>query len=555
MASNSKHTEWILETIDHLRRRKARPDLERICHVVKRRFGPSAAETEAKLEKLVDSETVIKVDYKGSTSYRNAAKWRKSMLGCAVLNSTTVSVKIIEAILDISKAQISALEANQPPTEESEDQSLNLKVKVAQYATEVGVSLENLNKWLREKCEGFDNLKSPLTVILKREIDAGRVQRLMSCNYVITPTQMKEVDDTGIRPLKTTRKHEHKTEGFPDDQRAAAGRNSYSDESSCDLKPGQSTSSHSSSTPAPAAPAPHQPARRGRPPKNRSQVAGASSSTSSSSHSKLKRILTSDLTHHHNGGPEKKHRKSESKRASTSGEHACDICELTTHNPSGQPEAMLHCKDCTARAHPSCMNYYGLLATRASRGLWQCMDCKTCCLCQDPGDSDHMLFCDGCDKGYHMNCHQPPINKKPSGTWECAECRLENMALQRSEFMASIGSRHTVANAESAPPTPAESPVPSHLMNGDHIPTTPKYIGDGRYPDASRWSVNDVVDYLTSAGFTEESKVFLEQEIDGVALLLLKRADVLKGLNFKLGPALKINRHIQGLQTARQHIS
>ncbi|XP_059155184.1 uncharacterized protein LOC131940538, partial [Physella acuta] len=272
----------------------------------------------------------------------------------------------------------------------------------------------------------------------------------------------------------------------------------------------------------------------------------------------LKRILTTDL--HPGNGPEKKlARKSEVRKTSTSCDRVCDICHLANHNPHGSHEVLLHCKDCTARAHPSCMNYYGLLATRACRGLWQCMDCKTCCLCQDPGDPDQMLFCDGCDKGYHMNCHQPPISKKPSGieskcTWECSDCRLENSTLQRNEFMASLGSRQTVAN-ESAPPTPAESPVPTHLMNGDLIPTAPKYIGSGRYPDASQWSVADVVLYLTSAGFTEEAKVFLEQEIDGVALLLLKRADVLRGLDLKLGPALKINRHIQGLQTVRQHLS
>ena len=44
------------------------------------------------------------------------------------------------------------------------------------------------------------------------------------------------------------------------------------------------------------------------------------------------------------------------------------------------------------------------------------------------------------------------------------------------------------------------------------------------------------------------------QEIDGVSLLLLKRSDVLKGLDMKLGPALKVNRLVQGLQTARQGI-
>lgn len=288
MNSNAKHTEWILETIDHLRRRKARPDLERICHVVRRRFGLSAAETEAKLEKLVDSETVIKVDYKGNTSYRNAAKWRKSVLGCAVLNSTTVSTKIIEAILDISNSQIHALEQEgqpeqgqpeqgQPECEQVEpEQALNIKTKISQYATEVGVTLESLNKWLRERCEGFDHLKSPLTVILKREIDAGRIKRLMSCNYVITPAQMEQVDDNGIRPLKTARKPENKSEGSPDGPGFGAG---LSDESSSDIKASRSgdhVTSDSSYHVVSHNVVP-QPARRGRPPKNKSQTTAGTS--------------------------------------------------------------------------------------------------------------------------------------------------------------------------------------------------------------------------------------------------------------------------------------
>lgn len=28
---------------------------------------------------------------------------------------------------------------------------------------------------------------------------------------------------------------------------------------------------------------------------------------------------------------------------------------------------------------------------------------------------DSMLFCDACDKGYHMNCHTPKVTDKPSG--------------------------------------------------------------------------------------------------------------------------------------------
>ncbi|XP_056136396.1 sterile alpha motif domain-containing protein 1 [Lampris incognitus] len=72
--SEPKYREWILETIDSLRSRKARPDLERICRMVRRRHGSDPDRTRAELEKLIQEQTVLKVSYKGSISYRNAAK-------------------------------------------------------------------------------------------------------------------------------------------------------------------------------------------------------------------------------------------------------------------------------------------------------------------------------------------------------------------------------------------------------------------------------------------------------------------------------------------------
>ncbi|XP_030645574.1 sterile alpha motif domain containing 1a [Chanos chanos] len=76
--SEPKYREWILDTIDSLRSRKARPDLERICRMVRRRHGSEPDRTCLELEKLIQEQTVLKVNYKGSVSYRNAAKVQRS---------------------------------------------------------------------------------------------------------------------------------------------------------------------------------------------------------------------------------------------------------------------------------------------------------------------------------------------------------------------------------------------------------------------------------------------------------------------------------------------
>lgn len=69
-----------------------------------------------------------------------------------------------------------------------------------------------------------------------------------------------------------------------------------------------------------------------------------------------------------------------------------------------------------------------------------------------------------------------------------------------------------------------------------------------RFRPPESWSVDEVEQFITSTGFPQESSTFKEQEIDGKSLLLLKRQDVLTGLGFKLGPALKLYSFIHHLQ-------
>ena len=40
---------------------------------------------------------------------------------------------------------------------------------------------------------------------------------------------------------------------------------------------------------------------------------------------------------------------------------------------------------------------------------WQCIECKSCTLCGTSENDDKLLFCDDCDRGYHMYCLVPPM--------------------------------------------------------------------------------------------------------------------------------------------------
>lgn len=53
---------------------------------------------------------------------------------------------------------------------------------------------------------------------------------------------------------------------------------------------------------------------------------------------------------------------------------------------------------------------------------WECTDCKNCIECNDPADEDKMLFCDCCDRGYHIYC--VGLRKVPTGRWHCSVCAV-----------------------------------------------------------------------------------------------------------------------------------
>ncbi|KAK2511198.1 hypothetical protein Q9966_016705, partial [Columba livia] len=59
---------------------------------------------------------------------------------------------------------------------------------------------------------------------------------------------------------------------------------------------------------------------------------------------------------------------------------------------------------CSSRLHMAA-------AVRSYR--WQCLECKSCSLCGTAENDDQLLFCDDCDRGFHMFCLSPPHGRAP----------------------------------------------------------------------------------------------------------------------------------------------
>ncbi|XP_054614990.1 sterile alpha motif domain containing 1a isoform X2 [Dunckerocampus dactyliophorus] len=146
--SDSKYREWILDTIDSLRSRKARPDLERICRMVRRRHGSEPDQTCAELEKLIREQTVLKVNYKGSISYRNAAKVQRrcrkkdDTVSATVGGGAAAVAAAKSAVDDASHSDLSngdsALGAADPDDDDEEEADTSMAMDTDSNADEEG---------------------------------------------------------------------------------------------------------------------------------------------------------------------------------------------------------------------------------------------------------------------------------------------------------------------------------------------------------------------------------------------------------------------------------
>ncbi|KAI1903877.1 hypothetical protein AGOR_G00031740 [Albula goreensis] len=99
----------------------------------------------------------------------------------------------------------------------------------------------------------------------------------------------------------------------------------------------------------------------------------------------------------------------------------CDFC-LGGSKKTGCPEDLISCADCGRSGHPSCLQFTVNMTAAVRTYRWQCIECKTCSLCGTSENDDQLLFCDDCDRGYHMYCLNPPMSEPPDGSWSCHLC-------------------------------------------------------------------------------------------------------------------------------------
>lgn len=102
-----------------------------------------------------------------------------------------------------------------------------------------------------------------------------------------------------------------------------------------------------------------------------------------------------------------------------------DICFLC--GSKGATDCMLFCVDCGECFHSFCANAPFSTMTASTRTNWRCSNCKLCYCCgvASKDDATTLIYCECCDKSYHMLCLKPAINPglvPEKINWYCADC-------------------------------------------------------------------------------------------------------------------------------------
>ncbi|EDV44540.2 uncharacterized protein Dana_GF20276, isoform A [Drosophila ananassae] len=99
----------------------------------------------------------------------------------------------------------------------------------------------------------------------------------------------------------------------------------------------------------------------------------------------------------------------------------CGVCLRSQHrNARDMPEVFIRCYSCRRRVHPSCIDMPQRMVGRVRNYNWQCSGCKCCIKCRSNQRPGKMLFCEQCDRGYHIYCLG--LRTVPDGRWSCERC-------------------------------------------------------------------------------------------------------------------------------------
>ncbi|CAB4035143.1 PHD and RING finger domain-containing 1 isoform X4, partial [Paramuricea clavata] len=94
-------------------------------------------------------------------------------------------------------------------------------------------------------------------------------------------------------------------------------------------------------------------------------------------------------------------------------------------------------------------------------------DPTSCEICGIGDREDRMLLCDGCDRGFHLECLSPPLDSVPDEEWFCRDCFIDTAQDNTQEHDTIDYSQHAIAFSDDEIPTfESESrPIASSIIS------------------------------------------------------------------------------------------
>ncbi|XP_021948960.1 remodeling and spacing factor 1 [Folsomia candida] len=273
-------------------------------------------------------------------------------------------------------------------------------------------------------------------------------------------------------------------------------------------------------------------------------------------------------------------------------EHAilvCSYCQTSQKidTATDVEDDFLSCSSCNSHFHPTCMDYSPELTNRIKEFItlrnmnWSCIQCKLCKICNakvmERPNSElqpvqgatkevktysstalevilprEILLCENCDAGFHAKCNGEIISRESESAWVCSACIAEkhqSLPDPPAPDLTSPASKTGRNNRKSPEVKKVVKSEPSSIVPDHPSSSTSSANVSNSFPDDLRlWSKEEVERYFIHKGLKEEASNLLHLEVDGYALLLLQREDIVSGMGFRLGPALKVYRLINELQ-------
>ncbi|XP_060857446.1 histone-lysine N-methyltransferase 2A-like [Metopolophium dirhodum] len=236
----------------------------------------------------------------------------------------------------------------------------------------------------------------------------------------------------------------------------------------------------------------------------------------------------------------------------------CCICSKIL----GKTE-LIDCPICFIKVHKHCLVVSEpMWKFKLDMGPWFCKQCRkhNCHKClRDESQSEILRRCITCEVGLHIICYESyeikPLHKLETDMYVCIPCMTLATQInpEEEEDVVEAVQFDVDDNVKSCPSSIVSissdsDDTGSESNTSDNSSEYYKY-DKPQIPNISKWTKKQVFEYLSEKLPKETAHQIIKYDLDGQALLLLQRTDIVSNMGLKLGHALALYKQVRILQS------